>query len=343
MKAAVLYGKDDIRYEDYKDISVKENEVKIKVKVCGICKSDVPRVLDGTAHFYPIILGHEFSGIVEKIGKNVKNVNIGDHVAGIPLIPCLECDDCKKGNYSLCKNYSFIGSRTLGAYSEYVVVPQNNVYKISNDISFEKGALFEPATVALHALNVANFKSGKKVAVIGLGTIGTFILQWCRIYGSNSITVFSGSKEKEDLAKRLGATDFVHNSNISGSKYENQYDYVFDAAGIESTIKNSFLLAANKATICFVGTPTKDLSISWKMWELINRKEMKITGSWMSYSKPFPGSEWEKTAECFQNNSLLFDQNIIYKEVPLSNAKQIFEEYKTPGKVKGRVLLKGDK
>ena len=223
------------------------------------------------------------------------------------------------------------------------MVPKTNVVKISKDISFEEGALFEPATVALHALNIAKFQKNKRVAILGLGTIGSFVLQWCRIYGANSITVFSSTKDKEILARKLGATSFVCEKDISNSIYKNNYDFVFDTAGIEITIKNSFLLAANKATVCFVGTPTIDFNISWKWWELINRKEMKVTGSWMSYSKPFPGMEWEKTAECFNNNSLLFDKEIIYKEEPLSNIKEVFEEYKISGKVKGRVLLKCDK
>lgn len=343
MKAAVLHGKDDIRYEDYPNLKIGSDEVKVRVKVCGVCKSDVPRVLDGTAHYFPIILGHEFSGVVEEIGDNVKNINIGDHVAGVPLVPCFECEDCKNGNYSLCKNYSFIGSRTFGAYAEYVVVPKRNVFKISKDISFEMGALFEPSTVALHALKVADFKKGKNVAILGLGTIGSFVLQWCRIYGADKITVFSGSKDKEKLAKRLGATSFICSEDIDNSNYKDSFDFVFDTAGSISTIKNSFLLAANKATICFVGTPTKDFNISWKWWELINRKEMIVTGSWMSYSRPFPGCEWEETSKCFENGSLLFDQDIIYKEVSLKNVKDVFEDYKISKKVKGRILLKCDK
>ena len=105
MKAGVLYANEDIRYEEVDTPIISEDEVLVRVKMTGICGSDVPRVLYNGAHFYPIILGHEFSGELVDVGKNVEGLEVGDRVAGVPLIPCMKCVDCQKGNYSLCKNY----------------------------------------------------------------------------------------------------------------------------------------------------------------------------------------------------------------------------------------------
>src|SRR5699024_7655441 len=99
MKAGVLYGKEDLRYEDVPTPSLASGDVLVKVKYTGICGSDIPRVNGEAARYYPIILGHEFSGVVDKVGSKVKNLKVGDRVAGAPLLPCKECVDCRNGDY----------------------------------------------------------------------------------------------------------------------------------------------------------------------------------------------------------------------------------------------------
>lgn len=118
MKAAVLYANEDLRYDDYPVPEVRPGTVLIRVKATGICGSDVPRVLHHGAHAYPIVLGHEFSGDVEQIGAGVSRIRPGMRVTGAPLIPCMACADCAQGNYSLCKHYSFVGSREQGSFAE---------------------------------------------------------------------------------------------------------------------------------------------------------------------------------------------------------------------------------
>ena len=149
MKAAVLYGNYDIRYEEYPEPSVKPGYVKVRICACGVCGSDIPRITQGKAHYYPIVLGHECSGYVTEIGDGVTKVHPGDHIAVAPLVPCLDCQDCLKGNYSQCKHYTFIGSRVQGGYADYIVIPELNAVKIDSKIPFEQGALFEPSSVAL--------------------------------------------------------------------------------------------------------------------------------------------------------------------------------------------------
>ena len=345
MKAGVVYAKNDIRYDEIDKPQVKPGTVLIKVKYTGICGSDVPRVNGDACHFFPNVLGHEFSGVVEEAGEGVESLKPGDRVAGEPLVPCMKCEDCQKGNYSLCKHYSFIGSRQFGSFAEYVVVPEKNAVKFSQDVSFEKGAFFEPATVALHGLERTGYQGGHTVAILGGGTIGLLTMQWAKIFGASKVVVFDILEERLELAKRLGAhagintleQDFMDKAlEMTGGR---GFDYVYETAGNTITMKMAFELAANKARVCFIGTPTKELTFSVKEWENLNRKEFSLTGSWMSYSAPFPGHEWELTAHYFATGELKFDDSFIFKKIPLSQIATAFEMYKTPGTVKGKILI----
>ena len=349
MKAGVVHARNDIRYEDIKKPEIEPGKVIVKVKYTGICGSDVPRVNGDACHYYPNVLGHEFSGVVDEVGEGVTTLKKGDRVAGVPLVPCMKCADCQKGNYSLCKHYSFIGSREFGSFAEYVQVPEKNAVKFADEVSFEQGALFEPATVALHGLRRVDYKGGKTVAILGGGTIGMMTAQWAKIFGAKSVTVFDIVDERLELAKRLGAdygvnsgaSDFMDQVNeITGGR---GFDYVYETAGNTITMKMAFKLAANKAGVCFIGTPTKELSFTVDEWEAINRKEFILTGSWMSYSAPFPGDEWDLTAHYFSTGELKYDDSFIFKKMPLSQIADAFEMFKTPGLVKGKILIDSEK
>ncbi len=345
MKAAVVVANEDVRYMDIEEPQVKEGTVKIKVAVSGICGSDVPRVLHNGVHFYPIVLGHEFSGDVVEIGKGVTTVKVGDRVAGAPLVPCMICDDCQKGNYALCKHYSFIGSRQQGSNADYVVIPERNAVVFDKSISYEQGAMFEPSTVALHGLLQNNFSGGGNVAILGGGTIGIFTFQWAKLLGAKKVIVFDISEERLALAKKLGA-DGTANTLKEGFLEDaialtdnHGFDYVYETAGVTETMKIAFKLAETKANVCFIGTPHKELSFTPAEWENLNRKEFKLTGSWMSYSAPFPGKEWKMTADYYAEGKLKFDEGLIGERIPMSRAQEAFQMFKTPGAVKGKILL----
>lgn len=345
MKAAVLYGDEDIRYEEYPEPEIQPGMVKIRVMACGICASDIPRVLDHKARFYPIVLGHEFSGYITEVADDVKTFNPGDHVAGVPLVPCLECEECKAGLYSLCKNYSFIGSRQQGAFADYIVVPEINAVKIDDAVPYDQAALFEPSTVALHALKRAGYEAGGTVAVVGGGTIGTFAIQWAKIIGAKKIVAYGRDKKHLELSKRLGADSVISTLDEDFKKQtENEtegkgYDWVIETAGSETTIKLCYELVASRGTVCLIGTPHGSISFSESEWEQINRKEMFVTGSWMSGSAPYPGDEWTMTAEAFRDGRLKFDPEVFYARFEMKDAGEAFSLFKEKSKVKGRILL----
>lgn len=348
MKAAVLHANEDLRYGDWPTPMAGPGMALVRVRASGICGSDLPRVFRNGAHQYPVVLGHEFSGEVVECGEGLTAVKPGDRVAGAPLLPCLKCADCQQGNYALCRLYSFIGSRQPGSFAEYVALPERNCVRFDLSVSFEQGAFFEPSTVALHGLMCNGFRGGGTVAVLGCGTIGAFTVQWARILGARSITAFDISAERLALACRLGADHavntleqgFLENAKeLTGGR---GYDFVFETAGSTTTMPMAFDLAGNKAQVCFIGTPHADLTFTPRQWENMNRKEFRLTGSWMSYSAPFPGQEWEMTAHYFGTGQLRFDEELIFRRYPLSEAADAFALFRDPAQVKGKVLLVTD-
>jgi L-iditol 2-dehydrogenase len=344
MKAAVLHAKNDLRYEDIPDPKVGDNDVLVKVKTTGICGSDIPRVLDNGAHYYPIILGHEFAGEVIECGKNVKKLSIGDKVTGAPLVPCMKCADCQRGDYSQCKHYTFIGSRIQGSFAELISIPEPNAVKFHQNTSFEQGAFFEPSTVALHGLRRLNYTGGANVAILGGGTIGIFTAQWARILGAKSVTVFDVVPERLELARKLGVTYTINSAEDFKEKVKDitsgqGFEFVYETAGLNVTMNTAFEIAANKAQVCFIGNSHKPLTFDHNLFEKMYRKEFMLTGSWMSYSAPFPGSEWELTAHYFSTGELKFDDSLIFKRFPLSNIAEAFAMYNNPRDVKGKLLI----
>ncbi len=348
MRACVLHGNEDLRYEEYPLREVEAGMVRVRVRAAGICGSDIPRVLKNGAHFYPVVLGHEFSGVIDKIGEGVTGLEVGDTVAGVPLVPCMKCEDCLAGNYSLCRHYSFIGSRQSGAFADYVVIPAINAVKYDPSIPFEQAAMFEPSTVALHGLRKSGYRGGENVAVLGGGTIGIFAMQWAKILGAEKITVFDIVPERLELAKRMGADEIVNTKEEDVAERVQQitngkgFAYVLETAGNPAIVKMFFEIASNTATVCFIGTPTKNIEFNPREWEQLNRKELHLFGSWMSYSAPFPGKEWEMTAHYFATGQLKFDPKMIDRKFKMENAAEAFDLYKTAGTVKGKIMLMND-
>jgi len=348
MKAGIIYQKNKIEYGEWETPQVSEGKVLVEVRACGVCGSDVPRVLGVEAHFYPIVIGHEFSGIVRETGAGVTTLKTGDRVAGVPLLPCIKCADCQNGDYALCKNYSFIGSREQGAFAEYVVVPEKNAVRFSEDVTFEQGAFFEPSTIALHGIIKSRFSGGGTVAILGGGTIGLFTALWAKIFGAERVFVLDISDDRLALARGFGIENTLNTANpgllaeVKEATGGRGFDFVFETAGAAPTELLAFEVAGNKSRVTFIGTPHAPLTFSQKAWENMNRKEFILTGTWMSYSAPFPGREWTLTAKYFSDGRLPFSSNLIYKSFPLSKIKEAFALFENPQNVKGKILIVKD-
>lgn len=349
MKALRIHENQVVRVENIDKPILEDNNVLVKVAACGICGSDIPRVLNNKAHYYPIVLGHEFSGVIADIGQNVKNVQIGDHVVCAPLIPCGECEDCINGNYSLCKHYRFIGSSLQGAMAEYVSIPECNIVKIANDIDLIDACMIEPITVTLHALKQNHHIQGKKVAVFGMGTIGSILIQVVKAIGAELVTAFVRNNKYDDLLHKMGIESIVYTNSDAwnqdaGKETQNRgYDFVYETAGSADTIKQCIEVVGSKGRICCVGTPKSTLTISVQLWEKVNRKECYITGSWMSYSYPFPGEEWKSAVAYLEQGIVKIYDSMINSKTYIDDAENVFDSFKNNGTVSGRKIIVMDK
>ena len=220
MKALTLTEYNHFEFGDAPKPEAGEDEVLIRVKACGICGSDV-HGMDGSSgrRIPPIIMGHEASGIIETVGKNVEGWNEGDAVTFDSMVYCGKCENCKAGKVNLCEFRQVMGVscpefKRHGAYAEYVTVPSHILYKIPEGMSFEEAAFAEPISVALHAVNRVPIKKGDTGVVIGAGLIGLLIVQALKRAGCERVIAADLVQSRLNLAKELGATDTLLSSEV---------------------------------------------------------------------------------------------------------------------------------
>ena len=218
MKAARWHGKKDIRVEEIEEPKIQPGMVKIKVQWCGICGSDLHEYVAGpilvpkdephpiSKDKAPVVMGHEFSGDVIEIGEGVTRIDVGDRVTVEPILNCGECDACRLGRYNLCVYLGFHGlAGGGGGFSEITMVPEHMVHKLPDHMTYEQGALVEPAAVALHSIRQSQLKAGDKVAVFGAGPIGLLNIQAAIAAGASEVYAVELSKERKELAEKIGA------------------------------------------------------------------------------------------------------------------------------------------
>jgi L-iditol 2-dehydrogenase len=215
-------------------------------------------------------------------------------------------------------------------------------------VPFRDIAFFEPSTVALHGIRHAGFTGGGDAIVLGAGTIGLFALQWLRILGARRVAVVDVNPARLATATKLGA-DAIFDAReadvlatIRAWQGGDGFADVLETAGQNATMSMAFTLAGPQARVCFIGTSHADLNFDHATFELMNRKEFTLTGSWMSYSAPFPGEEWRLTAECVADGRLRIIDELVQDTFGLEDVMSAFELFETPGAVKGKLLFAPD-
>ena len=253
MKAVVKYDNVDGATE-LRDVAVPEigpDDVLVKVAYTGICGSD-PHMHHNKVTYkvnVPLILGHEFSGIIESVGDNVKGFKVGDRVtAETHADYCGRCILCRTNNYHVCRERKGYGFNVDGAFAQYVRVPSRILHKLPPNVSMKEAALTEPLCVAYSSLvKHSNLKPGDLVAVIGPGPIGLLCVQIAKIIGASDIVVIGteGDDARLELAKEFGATMVINSSEkdpvqeIMGMRDGYGADIVVDTAGVSAALKLS--------------------------------------------------------------------------------------------------------
>jgi len=211
MKALVLKAYHDLVFEEVPQPEVRDDEVLIRVRACGICGSDV-HGMDGSTgrRRPPIIMGHEASGVIAEIGKRVTGWSQGDRVTFDSTVYCGVCWFCQRGLINLCDHRRVLGVscedyRQHGAFAEYVAAPQRILYRLPESVSFERAAMVEAVSVAVHAVERTPVSLGDTAVVVGVGMIGLLVVQALRLAGCGRIIAVDLDKGKLNLARRLGA------------------------------------------------------------------------------------------------------------------------------------------
>jgi L-iditol 2-dehydrogenase len=329
MKAVVLENKGVITYKEVPTPEPAPGHLRLKIKAVSICGSDIKRYVDGH-RMYPLILGHESAGVIDRIGEGVNKDYLGKHAAVIPLVPCFVCEQCQRGFYSACHNYSFIGSRQNGCYAEYVDLTEKNLFVVPEELSFEHVAMIEPSTVARHMLALGDFKRGETAIVLGAGSIGLMIVQWLRILGAEKIIVTDILEDNLKIASKLGAHVTVNPSKVDMVKELQKLvgdgaDLTLEATGVPQVLEQTLPITRPRGTIVLAGNQPLDKSLPLTFIENLMRREISLKGCFMSYSAPFPGHEWTETIDALLNGSLDIE-TIISHRYPLSQAPGIFEK-----------------
>lgn len=291
MDAAVLHASGDIRVQEVPEPTPKDGHALVRVDAVGMCGSDIPRILTKGAHRLPVIPGHEFCGTV--VATNGVDMPVGQQVTVPPLIACFDCDPCRRGLFSLCRNYSYFGSRKDGAYSQLVSVPAANLLPVPDTVDDVAAASVDPAAIALHAIWRCGLTVGERVAVVGAGPIGLFAVQWAAILGASSIVALDVMEQKLQIAAALGATETRHAGDADDLM--GWVDVVVETAGVPAAERQAVRLAAARGRAVFIGIPVEDVTLDQATFNHLLRQEVSLYGAWNSFSAPFPGREWAIT------------------------------------------------
>ncbi len=343
MKALVLEENRSLKYKDVNLPEKKyENSYLVKVIASGICGSDLHRAFESGAYHYPLIMGHEFSGVIEagfKGGKFFK----GDRVAVFPLIPCKECVNCQTGDYAQCADYDYLGSRSDGGFGEFVYVPQENLFLMPQGVDMIHAALTEPSAVALHGIKKLNINPGSRGVVFGAGFIGNIASQWMRIRGAKEVIVVDIDNKKLKIAKEIGFIP-VNGKDVDPVKYIMEQtegsgvDFAVEACGLPLTFLQSIKSVKNFGEVLFMGNISGTFKIEENDFSKILRKELKIYGTWNSKVTPRGNDDWSTVLK-YMGNELIVEP-LISHTPHISEGREVFDRLRSKKEFFNRVVFR---
>ena len=305
MFAQVLEDIGTIKYTEIDKPKLSFNDVLVEVKAAGICGSDIPRIYKSGAHKMPIIPGHEFAGKVvcaPGVGSRWLNKRVGV----FPLIPCRKCPMCLEKKYEMCSDYDYLGSRSDGAFAEFVKVPRLNLIELPDNVTYEQAAMTEPMAVAVHAKRSIEISENDNIFIFGMGTIG-LLLTMVLLTEHDPDKIFCiGNKDfQKETAVKLG----IREENFCDTKKQDALSWImektdnlgadvfFECVGKNETINLAINGAAPGGTVKLVGNPASDISFDQNTYWKILRRQLKISGTWNSSFTKEETDDWHYCLE----------------------------------------------
>lgn len=281
--------------------------VQVRVAAAGVCGSDIPRAFAGGAYHYPLVLGHEFSAVVEEVPAG-SSYAPGDRVAVFPLIPNAEEEINLVGEYAVARRYDYFGSRRDGAFQELLNVPEFNLLPVPDGLDMVAASMVEPCAVAYHAASKPEVHAGDRALVLGGGPIGAMVAQWLHIRGCRPVVVSEPDEKKRAVLTELGV------ASINPAESEPDLaDIVVEAVGLPATFRQAIDRADLFGRVVFLGNIHGELTLTEKEVSSILRRELTIHGTWNSKLVPHHGGEWSRVLDALASKEVRVDALISHR------------------------------
>ena len=288
LKALVLEEYKSLRVQEFPEPAVGPNDVRIRVRACGVCGSDI-HGYDGSSgrRIPPLVMGHEAAGEIEALGAEVTDLEIGDRVTFDSTVSCGQCFFCRRGQINLCDNRRVLGVscgdyRQHGAFAELVSVPRRIVYKLPDDLPYESAAMIEAVSVAVHAVNRTPVTLGDYAVVVGSGMIGLLVIQAARLAGCANIVAVDLDPKRLELALSLGATAVVQADKedpiaaVKAATDGRGADLAFEVVGATRTIDTAIESVRKGGSVTMVGNLAPNVEMPLQS---IVTRELSLYGS----------------------------------------------------------------
>jgi len=325
MKAVVLTAIDQIVYQQQPKPNVTPGKSLVRVLACGICGTDRHIYRGEYPSVKPVILGHEFGGVIETPAEGSK-FSKGDLVSIDPNIVCGVCIDCAAGRTAFCPTLTALGVDIDGGLAEFVLVPDTQIYKVSDSLNPLHLAFIEPTACCIRGMDIADLKGREKVAVLGGGVMGQIVVQLAKLANASQITMVTRQQTRRDLAVTLGATDSVDPGEKDYAQKMGKYDVVFECAGAVETFNASQVIARRGGVIVVLGLTPEKTNVEFNPFHLVI-KELRIQGSFLN-----PLTQ-RRAADLIDTGKLNLDP-LISKVLSLDEVPSILNQSPADGDIK---------
>lgn len=322
MKAAVISAPGELSIAEVDPPKIGEGEVLVEVHACGVCGTDL-HIYDGQfPASYPIIMGHEFCGIVVDVGGGVSHISIGNRVAIQPNVACRICEMCRRGRPNLCEGLLAYGVHMNGGFAQLCAVRSENVFPIG-EMPFEAGALVEPLACCLHGINQISVNAGESAVIFGAGPIGLLLAQLCRLRGASNIVVVDVIEKRLEVASSLGFVGLSSAElNLNKAMHSHSYDLAIDATGVASVIEQMPKLVRSGGRLLIFGVAPIEASVSISPFD-VYRRELIIAGAFSL------GYEFDAAIKLLGSGQIQYE-SLITHLMPLEGLREALE-YKRHG------------
>ena len=325
MKAVVLSAVNNLAIAEVEKPKPGLKECLVKVLACGICGTDRHIYHGEYPSAKPVILGHEFGGVIEEVGSNSK-FKVGQVVSVDPNIICGTCPDCVAERTAFCPDLTALGVNINGGLAEYVLTPDSQIYPVKADLNPLHLAFIEPLACSIRGLDLANLKGGEKVAVLGGGVIGLLVVQLAKLAGASEIVLITRQKFRRDVALKIGATRVIDPNSEDVNTAVTNMDVVFECAGAVETFKQAQNISRRGGSVIVLGLTASDVTLEVNPFNIVVN-ELRIQGSFLN-----PLTQG-RAAELVESGKLNLDI-LISKVVDLAGVQAILDAPPAEGDIK---------